>query len=249
MVTVRGRTAQTQSGAVATGLRTLALGHRILHREQHGDMSLGHLSWRDPFGRGIWLKRAQIGLDEVSESDFLLLDFDGSVIEGEGELHLEWPIHTELMKHRPEIHAVAHTHPRHATLFSCSEAVLRPLTNEGVWFDIPPGRFVATSDLIDTVALGAGHAEAMGEADAVFLRNHGVSFVGRSIQELCLVGIFLEKACKAQITLAQSGLSFSWPSCGEVRRKKANIYTPSAIANFWDYYVRKLTADEATPAP
>lgn len=248
MVTVRGRASQTQSGEIATGLRTLALGHRILHSEHHADMTLGHLSWRDPFGRGIWLKRAQIGLDEVTETDFMLLDFDGAVIAGEGELHLEWPIHTELMKHRPEIHAVAHTHPKHATLFSCTESVLRPLTNEGVWFDIPPGRFVATSDLIDTVALGAGHAEAMGEADAVFLRNHGVSFVGRSIQELCLVGIFLEKACRAQLTLAQSGLSFAWPSCGEVRRKKANIYTPNAIANFWDYYVRKVTdKPEARP--
>jgi len=249
MAAVRGQAVQTQRGEVATGLRSLALGHRILHREGHGDMTLGHLSWRDPFGRGIWLKRAMIGLNEVTENDFLLLDFDGSVIDGDGEVHLEWPIHTELMKHRPEIHAVAHTHPVHATIFSCTEQILRPLTNEGVWFDIPPGRFTATCDLIDTVSFGAGHAEAMGEADAVFLRNHGASFVGRSIQELCLVGIFLEKACRVQLALAQSGLEFAWPSCGEVRRKKANIYRPSAIANFWDYYVRQLSVCATKPAP
>ena len=240
MVTVQRRTSADHSSEIAAGLRTLALGHHVLHREGHGDMTLGHLSWRDPFGRGLWLKRALIGLEEVDAHDFMLIDFDGAVVAGEGERHLEWPIHTELMKHRPEIHAVAHTHAPCATLFSCTDEILRPLTNEGVWFDIPPGRIAATSDLIDTVALGAGHAEAMGEADAVFLRNHGASFVGRSIHELCLIGIFLEKACRAQLALARSGLAYGWPSCGEVRRKKANIYPPSAIAGFWDYYVRKL---------
>ena len=38
-------------------LDKLARACRILEMEGHGDMTLGHLSLRDPLGRGYWLKR------------------------------------------------------------------------------------------------------------------------------------------------------------------------------------------------
>lgn len=43
-------------------LEKLATAHRILEMEGHGDMTLGHMSLRDPEGRGIWMKRNAIGL-------------------------------------------------------------------------------------------------------------------------------------------------------------------------------------------
>ena len=82
--------------AGAGTLLELARAHRILNLEGHNDMSLGHLSLRDPSGRGLWLKRGNIGLEEViSEGDFILIGFDGEVLEGDGIRHLEWPIHAE----------------------------------------------------------------------------------------------------------------------------------------------------------
>jgi L-fuculose-phosphate aldolase len=47
---------------LTTALTELAYGCRILHMEGHADMTLGHLSLRDPDGRGVWLKRSGIGL-------------------------------------------------------------------------------------------------------------------------------------------------------------------------------------------
>ena len=38
-------------------LDELARACRILEMEGHGDMTLGHLSFRDPQGRGFWLNR------------------------------------------------------------------------------------------------------------------------------------------------------------------------------------------------
>jgi hypothetical protein len=46
-------------------LEQLARACRIMEMENHGDMSLGHVSPRDPNGRGFWLKRNRIGLGEV----------------------------------------------------------------------------------------------------------------------------------------------------------------------------------------
>jgi hypothetical protein len=48
---------------VAEILDDLARAHRILEMEDHGDMSMGHLSFRDPEGRGAWLKRGNLGFE------------------------------------------------------------------------------------------------------------------------------------------------------------------------------------------
>ena len=101
--------------ADATDLRQsldeLARACRILEMEGHGDMTLGHLSLRDPEGRGFWLKRNRIGLGEVmGAGDFVLVDWDGQQLAGSGGRHSEWPIHSEILRMRPDVHVVAHTH-------------------------------------------------------------------------------------------------------------------------------------------
>ncbi len=149
---------------LATALRDLARAHRILDLEGHNDMSLGHLSLRDPLGRGLWLKRGNIGLEEVTETDFILIDYKGDVLEGEGIRHLEWPIHAEILAARPEVNVVAHTHPFHATLLSATEVEIGPYTNEGVWFEDGVKHFKLTSDLINTPVLGQRAGRARWEA-------------------------------------------------------------------------------------
>ena len=81
-------------------LQQLAQACRILEMEGHGDMTLGHVSLRDPGGRGFWLKRNRIGLGEVlGPQDFILVGFDGHKREGEGGLNangLEGPRRVDL---------------------------------------------------------------------------------------------------------------------------------------------------------
>ena len=99
---------------------------------------------------------------------------------------------------------MAHTHPFHATLLSATEVEIGPYTNEGVWFESGVKHFKLTSDLVNTPALGRELAAALGGSDAVLLKNHGVAFVGQSVKEATLAGVFLEKAARAQLTLAAS---------------------------------------------
>ena len=113
----------------------LARACRILEMEGHGDMTLGHLSLRDPDGRGFWLKRNRIGLGEVmGAGDFVLVDWDGQQMAGSGGRHSEWPIHSEILRMRPDVQVVAHTHPFHACVFSAS---LDPLEPFGLDADYP----------------------------------------------------------------------------------------------------------------
>ncbi len=62
----------------------LAEAHRILAQNGHSNVTLGHLSLRDPQGRGFWLKRMAIGLHEVRDgADFILLDLQGGSRSGD----------------------------------------------------------------------------------------------------------------------------------------------------------------------
>ena len=106
-------------------LQRLAIGCRILAMEGHNDITLGHMSLRDPQGRGLWLKKSKRGIDEVHGSDdFVLISFNGEMLANEGPLHSEWPIHTEIMTARPDVNVIGHTHAYYAVLFSAAELEL-----------------------------------------------------------------------------------------------------------------------------
>lgn len=236
-----------QDDSIENVLENVARAHRILEMEGHGDMSMGHLSFRDPHGRGLWLKRGNLGMEEVHGKDFILIDFDGNVLEGQGLRHLEWPLHSEILRARPDVNFVGHSHPFYATVLASTEAELGAYSNEGVWFaehGVP--RFTLTSNIITTPELGRAHADALGQAEALLLRNHGASYVGKTVKDVTLAGIFLEKAAKFQLALATSGLPYQLPPDEETQEKIETIYPERARNNFWMYFNRKLDRLEAT---
>jgi L-fuculose-phosphate aldolase len=235
-----------QDESISNVLHDVARAHRILELGGHGDMSMGHLSYRDPFGRGLWLKRGNLALSEVEGDDFILIDFDGNVLEGQGLRHLEWPLHAEIMKARPDVNVVGHSHSHYATVFGATDLELGPYNNHGVWFaehGVP--RFTETSHIVTTVELGAAVARQLGDAEAILLRNHGVAFVGDDVIEATLAGIFLEKAARFQCDLAATGANLALPDRDESVEKFRRIYPPKAQRNFWMYFNRMLDRVEA----
>jgi L-fuculose-phosphate aldolase len=229
---------------LTTTLAELAYGCRILHMEGHADMTLGHLSWRDPEGRGVWLKRSGIGLGEVRDvRDFVLIDFSGKRLSGDGRLHKEWPIHTEIMRQRPDIMVAGHSHPFHATAFSALEVELSAVTNEAVYLGGVPSRFSETTGLIDTPALGESLATALGGASTVLMRNHGICFVGADIATATMMGLFLERACRSQLALLATGLAYTATAPEEIALKHDEIFDPGLIETFWAFFKRR--ADQA----
>jgi L-fuculose-phosphate aldolase len=226
----------------APHLDELCAAHRILAVEGHEDRTSGHVSWRDPDGRGFWMKRSHIGMDEVlGADDLLLVDFAGNTLAGSGGRHHEWPIHAEILRLRPDVHAVGHTHPFYSQIFASTDEPLHPIGKEGAWFDDQP-KFQETCSLIRTPELGVRVAETLGGADAVFLMSHGIAFVGPTIRECTMVGIYLEAAVRAQITIAMTGFRYRWPDIDDARAKRAQTRTTAGIDNYWDYVMRRDAA-------
>lgn len=219
---------------------TLATACRILGHEGHNDTVYGHMSARVPDTERFWLKGAGLGLEEIGPDDLIQLDLDGQVLAGSRPRHLEYPIHSEIYRRRPDVAAVVHTHPVYATVFGATLSELRPLMHEGSLFVPPPvPKFTQTSDLITTPELGAAVAQTLGDHRALFLVNHGIVVVGHSIEEACVAALLFDKACRAQL-LVQGADAFVWTSDAEALRKRAHIYTPQAIRQMWQFHRRKL---------
>jgi L-ribulose-5-phosphate 4-epimerase len=214
---------------------------RVLARAGHGDLIWGHASVRDPDGQGVWLKTASWGLDEVTPDRVHLVDKDGTVRDGGGQRHSEYPIHTEVMAARPDVGGVVHVHSPHAVALAASGQPLLPVSHAANYF-APAGvpRFTATADLILTPELGMAVATQLGHAPALFLVNHGIVTVGTDLREATVAAVLLEMACQQQLLTSGYGGWPTWSDTEESLSKRANIYSPPAVRAVWEYLVRQL---------
>jgi ribulose-5-phosphate 4-epimerase/fuculose-1-phosphate aldolase len=218
----------------------VALGCRVLGKEDQGDLIWGHLSARDPDARGAWMKAATWGFEEIDKDKVILVDSDGNVLEGMGRRHAEFPIHTEVMATRPEVNSVVHTHAPHAVALAATGQPLRPISHEGTLF-VPPdvARFTETGDLILTRALGRKVAASLGDRNALFLVNHGIVTVGPDVPTAVLTAVLLERACRMQLAAASAGELAAWSSDDEALAKRDHCYSPELLSQAWRYLIRR----------
>lgn len=219
----------------------VATSSRILAASGHGDLIWGHASARDPEGRGVWIKSAEWGLEEVTPDRVHLVSPDGVVVEGDGKRHSEYPIHTEILAARPDVGAVVHTHSPHAVALAATGQQLRPVSHAANFF-VPPEvpRFTVTADLILTQELGKQVAATLGESSALFLVNHGIVAVGPDIETATVAAVLLERACEQQLLTQSFGGWPTWSDAAESFAKREHIYNRAALLAVWDYCVRTL---------
>ena len=222
----------------------LALACRILAMQGHKDFIYGHASALTDTPGQYWIKGSGVGLEEVTEDDLVLIDFEGNKISGKRPRHNEFPIHSEIYRTNPDIRCVIHTHPVYSTIIASSEHRLLPLTNMSCAF-YPPAlrKFEESSDLIVTSEQGIAVAKLLGEHKIVLLRNHGIVVAANSVEEACVRAVLLEHSAKTQVTAASMG-AFSWATDAEALLKRKRFYHPTAVQNLWEYFGRQLKTTE-----
>jgi len=225
--------------------RQVALGCRILALGDQGDFVWGHVSARDPDGRGVWMKASTFGFEEIGPEQVILVSWDGEVLGqvlGAGlRRHAEYPIHTELMRARPDVAAVVHTHAPWAVAFAATGRPLRPVSHEATLF-VPPdvARFTRTGDLILTAELGAALADAVGDRNAAFMLHHGIVTCGPDVVTAVMAAVLLERACRTNIRTVAGGGATTWSSDEEALAKRGHCYPPALLEQAWDYLERRL---------
>src|SRR5437899_593342 len=100
---------------------------RLLEAEGILDYS-GHVSARIPGRDAFVIQDGSHSRGEVMPEAILLVDMSGKVIAGDGSPPSELPIHLEILKARPDVQAVLHSHMELAIAFTMMEDVtLQPM--------------------------------------------------------------------------------------------------------------------------
>ena len=223
--------------------RQLADGCRVLASEDMGDFIWGHLSVRASTPDTFWLKGAHMGLEEVTEEDAVLLDLDGNVLAGSRPRHVEWPIHAELYRARSDIASVVHSHAFATVAFGATDEPLADIGHEASrWTPPDVPRFTETSDLIDSPERGRALAAAVGSHGGALMRHHGMVVGGPDIATACLQAIFLEQACRLQLTVMSLGVPYRTGAVEDRQLRHDKLTKPSTYASLWAYLTRRLDA-------
>src|SRR4051812_45845528 len=140
------------------------------------------------------------GFAEITASRLLVCDYHGNVVAGDGVPEATaFYIHARVHKHLPRARACFHTHMPNATALAMLEGP--PLAWAGQTALKFYGRTVVDEEyggLALDEAEGDRIAASIGEADIVFMRNHGVMVLGPSIAEAWDDLYYLERACEVQ---------------------------------------------------
>ncbi len=222
---------------VATACRVIAL-------EGYVDLTLGHVSARNPGDRTIWIKRKGIGLDEVEPSDVISLDIDDpSAVEGV-DYHLESVMHTEVYRARPDVGSVIHGHPVYGTALGSTDGQLQLLTHDAVLFADGIGDYGDGPALIRDREQGRRVAAALGSRRAALLRNHGVVIAGEDVRWAVLAAVTLERAIRFQVIAGTLG------RLRPIRQATAEDLAPQKyqdgfLDEYWAAWVRRVHGRDA----
>lgn len=159
-------------------------GCHILDHEGITD-GFGHVSVRVP-GSEAFLTLAGVSPGCATLERLVMLDFDGRYLGGERAPPYEWPIHACVMRARPEVMSVCHTHSKWSSLFSILKGGLRPVHMYAKFLPAAGPPIYPASGLIGTVERGTALASSLKDSAAVLMRAHGDAVVGASIEQAIL---------------------------------------------------------------
>jgi L-fuculose-phosphate aldolase len=212
---------------------------RILALEGYADLTLGHVSAREPGDTIAYIKRKGLGLDEVEPRHIIPLDLASDCASDSPEMHLEAALHTEVYRCRPDVGAVIHGHPPFATALGATAARLELLTHDAVLFHDGIALFEETAELIQAPDQGRAVATSLGSRRAVIMRNHGVLVVGSDVKWAVLAAVTLERAVRMQCIAKSLGASRAMDeeSATQMYPQK---YSNRLVEEYWEAWLRKL---------
>ena len=222
---------------VATACRVIAL-------EGYVDLTLGHVSARNPGDRTIWIKRKGVGLDEVEPSDVIALDIDDPTALESADYHLESVMHTEVYRARPDVGSVIHGHPVYGTALGSTDGQLQLLTHDAVLFADGIGDYDDGPALIMNRDQGRRVAMALGSRRAALLRNHGVVISGEDVRWAVLAAVTLERAIRFQAIAGTLGRLRPIPQDGAERLATLK-YQDGFLDEYWAAWVRRVHGRDA----
>jgi ribulose-5-phosphate 4-epimerase/fuculose-1-phosphate aldolase len=194
----------------------IATACRVLAARGLADGILGHISLRvDETTLLVRCRGSQErGLAFTTPDDIRLVDLDGAAA-GPGELDSgystpnELPLHTEVLRARPEVSSVVHAHPPAVVAADLAGLAVRPIVGA---FDIPGMRLAAggvpvypRGVLVRNRKLAAEMVAALGERPVVVLRGHGLTSAAESVEQAVLQAVSVDTLSRLSLAVVSAG--------------------------------------------
>jgi ribulose-5-phosphate 4-epimerase/fuculose-1-phosphate aldolase len=173
---------------------------------------LGHVSVRSPTGDGVLVRSRgphEHGLLFTRPDDVHEAPDDGAPLPHDYRLPNEFPIHSQVLRARPDVDAVVHVHPPAVVACELAGLQLRPIIGA---YNIPAMRMArngfpvfSRSVLINTDELGRAVADALGGSPACILRGHGIVTVGETVEQAVVRALNIESLARVTLDSACRG--------------------------------------------
>ena len=156
----------------------------------------------------VAITASRVPYDHLTPGDVLVIDFEGDPVEGEGVPSSETLAHLAAYKARDDVAAVIHTHSTYASALAVAGLEIPPLLDEQV---VTLGGAVPVTEygMAGSQELADKACAALGDGNAVLLRNHGVLGVGADLEEAAAVCELVERL--ARIYVLALGLGRATP--------------------------------------
>ncbi len=158
-------------------------------------MAGGTVCARDPESGYVVVTPSGLDYDELKPADMVVTDMKMSVIEGDHRPSVALNLWTEILRARPEMHAIVHTHSTHATAFSVTGQTL-PIVTETMadWFGGSIG--IAPYLHVEDPAFATKPVQVLGDGFAVLLGRHGPITIGANLHDALERAVTLEEGAK-----------------------------------------------------
>lgn len=224
---------------------------RILAMMGLVDEITGHVSARIP-NRPEMLLRCRGDEEEgvlfTRDSAVCAVTFDGAGLahDPRHDLPLEFNLHGEIYKMRPDVQCVIHAHPPASLLCGLADLELRPIRTvdeQAIHIALNGVPVFPQARLINSPDLGRQLAESLGGHDVCLMRGHGITVTGRSVEEATIRAIKMEMLAEGNWNLFRAGIR---PELSPQdlaffhSRMQGDGGLPRRTEWIWRYYLRKL---------
>jgi L-fuculose-phosphate aldolase len=185
--------AEIRAAIVETCRRMTALGLN------HG--TAGNASVR--VGERLLITPSGVDYDRLTPEAIVSVAFDGS-FEGTAQPSSEWRLHAALLRARPDVRAIVHTHSPHATAVAClREAIpaFHYLVGLGGRATIPCAEYATYG----TAELAANAVAVLREGKTCLLANHGALALGATLRQALALAASIETMATQYVLARQTG--------------------------------------------
>jgi len=198
----------------------------------------GHMSARLPGTDHILINSGKSVRSAITAADIIAIDMQGRPVDGDVVPPMEFHIHTEIYRRRPDVNAVVHTHPLWSTLFGMVGERVKPVTMQAAVMG--PIQFFDKTASINQKELGEELAGALGAHRVAMLKSHGAVVAGADVVEAFVLAIYLEETAKRQYMARALGTPYAL-TAAEVDKISGNLRKPHLLKKVWDFHRAKLS--------